>query len=310
MQTVDVLHLVDDVVLHGRGTLDAQDVGRRDSTVRERCTGTHVVVLLHQNLLAQWHQILLDLAQTAGDNNLAITALDTAEGHLAVNLADHSGVGRVAGLEELGDTRQTARDVTGATRRCARNLDKRLAGGQLLALVKEQMSTHRQRVGLDDLAVLVDKLSLGDARVILALDDDLLAVARSLVDLGAIGDAIDQVVKPQRATHLTDDDGIEGVPLGNLVTFLDLGSVLEVELRAIDDSARCERQTGVGIDDAHLGHATDDDVDTILVLDRAQLLKLEDTVVLRDHLRLGGLVAGHTTGVERTQGQLRARLAD
>ena len=85
LQTIHILYFVDDVLLDGRGTLDGQDVGRRDDTVRERCSGTHGIVLLYQYLLGEGHEVLALLTGLRGDHNLAVTALHLTHGDLTVD---------------------------------------------------------------------------------------------------------------------------------------------------------------------------------------------------------------------------------
>ena len=53
LQTVHILHLIHDILLNGGGTLDGQDIGRRDDTIAERGAGTYGIVLLNQDLLRE-----------------------------------------------------------------------------------------------------------------------------------------------------------------------------------------------------------------------------------------------------------------
>ena len=50
LHTVNVLNFIHDIFLNGCRTLDVQDVGRSDSTIGQRCTGTHIVVFLYKDL--------------------------------------------------------------------------------------------------------------------------------------------------------------------------------------------------------------------------------------------------------------------
>ena len=310
LQAVHTLHLVDDVLLHGSRAHDAQDVGRSDGAVGERSASTHEVVLLHQDLLGKRHQVVLDLAYLAGDHDLAVASLDLAKGDLAVDLAHHSRVARVAGLEELGDARQTAGDIAGTAARCARNLDKHLAGRDLVALLVHQVGAHRQCIGLHQLALLVVELSLGYLVVVFRLDDDALAVARSLVDLVAIGHALDEVAELECTAHLAHDHSVEGVPLAYHVALLEQVAILEEQFGTVHNVGRSEHHARVDVDDVHLGHAAYHNVDTVFVLHSAQLVDLQATVVFRGHVGHGCNIAGHTTHVEGAQCELRAWLAD
>ena len=77
---------------------------------------------------------------------------------------------------------------------------------------------------------------------------------------------------------------------------------------------RIEYDLGLGIDDAELRLTRDHDVDglagRVLALDGAQLVDLQTAFVFRNDVGLDSRAAGHTADVERTQGQLRTRLAD
>ena len=85
LQTIDVLHLVDDVLLHGGRTLNGKDVARRNLSVGQGGACTHGVVLLDKDLTRQWHEVLALLAGLRGDDNLAVAALDLTHRHLTVD---------------------------------------------------------------------------------------------------------------------------------------------------------------------------------------------------------------------------------
>ena len=120
-------NFVDDVLLYGGGTLDGEDVVGGDATVGEGRAGADVVVLLHEDLLGEGHEVLLDFAELGGDDNLAVATLDVAHGDFTIDFRNDSGVAGVAGLEEFGDTGQTTGDVAGLSY-SARNLDEDIAG--------------------------------------------------------------------------------------------------------------------------------------------------------------------------------------
>ena len=315
LHTVDVLHLVDDILLDGRRAHDIEYIRGGDSAVGERSAGLHEVVLLHEKLLRQRHIVFLLLAQTRCDDDLAVASLHLAVGHLAVDLGHDGRIGRVAGLEQLGDTGQTARDVTGIAGG-AGYLDEYLSGLKLCAVVEHKMSAHRQRIALDDLALGVDDLGLGHLGAVLRLDDDLLLQTGLLVALGAVGHILDKVVVAYRTTGLADDNGVEGVPFAYNVALLHLVAVAEIKLRTVRYVGIGEHHLRVRIHDAHLGHTSDHHfhrpaVGILLVGgDGAQLINLKHALVARGHRRHGSDIAGHTADVERTQSQLCARLAD
>ena len=137
LHAVNLLYLINDVLLDTRGTQDVQDVGRRDSTIRQRRTGLHEVVLLDDDLTRQRYQVTLHLTLFRGDDDLTITTLDLAECYLTVNLRYDGRIRRITCLEELGNTRQTSRNIATRLADSTRDLDQDIAGlDLLLVLVK------------------------------------------------------------------------------------------------------------------------------------------------------------------------------
>ena len=314
LHAVDLLHLVDDVLLHTRRAEDVEDVRRSDGTVRKRAAGLHVVVLLHDNLTRQGHQIALHVTLLRGDDDFAVTALDFAEGYLTVNLRHDGGIRRVARLEELRNTRQTTGDVAARLTDCTRNLDEDFARLDFGVVLHHDVGRYREVVLLDLLALLIDNLDDGVLRLVLRLDDHLLRKARLLVTLVAVGHTLDDVLVDGTTVVLRDNHGVVGVPLANHVALLHLGAVRHEERRTVGKVVRIENDVGLRVDDAELRLTRDDDVNrlagSILALDRTQLVDFQTTLVLRNDVGLDGSTTGHTTDVERTQSQLRTRLAD
>ena len=256
LHAVNVLHLVDDVLLNGCRAHDVEDVGRGDGTVGQRCAGAHVVVLLYQHLLRQGHQVLLLLAELGDDADFAVAALVLAEVHLAVDFGNDGGVRRVAGLEQLGDTGQTARDVAGAAG-AAGNLDDDVAGLDVGLLVQHEVGAYRQRVCLQFVALCVNDADFGVLGTVAGFDDHLVLQTRLLVDVHTVGNALDEVLVVDLTTNLADEHGVEGVPFANHVALLDLVAIVEVELCAVGDVGVGEHHAGRSVHDAHFGQTSD-----------------------------------------------------
>ncbi len=309
LHTVDVLHLVDDIILHGRGTLDVKDVGRSDVAVGKRSAGTHEVVLLHKNLLRQRHKIFLLLAKLRRHGYLTVTTFDLTEFHLAIDFADHGRVARVAGLEKLGHTGKTTGDVTGVTG-STRNLHEHLTRSQFLTLIDEKVGTYRQRIRAHEISVIVIELGCGHLRTVLRLDDDFLAEVGALVALRAERHALFHILEADLTTLFRNDNGVEGVPFANHVANLHGVAVLEIEFRTVRDVSSGQDDPGFGLDNTHLSHTAYNDANTILVLDRTELVDLKFAVVAGSDVLHGCHVACHTTDVERTESKLRTGLTD
>src|SRR5690606_13203803 len=146
LETVNLLHLVDEVLLYRVGAEDAQDVLRGNLAVRQRLAGPHEVVLVYEKVLRKRHEVdLRGLAVAARYDHFLRTALTAAERDDTVDLTDDCRVGGRTSFEKLGHTRQTTRDVTGL-RRLARDLGDDLTGLHLIALVNRNTRANRKRV--------------------------------------------------------------------------------------------------------------------------------------------------------------------
>src|SRR5205085_12431025 len=96
LQAIDLLHLVQQILLHRPRTLDAQDVVRIHRTLGEAVTGTHAIALVHAQVLARGDLVrlclhrLIDRAVVVDrvDADLALAALDLAEPNDTVDLGD------------------------------------------------------------------------------------------------------------------------------------------------------------------------------------------------------------------------------
>ena len=128
LQAIDLLHFVEQILLHRARSLDPQNVVRIDRTFGQTVAGAHAVALVHAQVLARRHLVQLCLARlveravvgsSAAHEDLALAALDLAEPHDAVDLGDRRRILRTARLEQLGDSRQTARDVARLVRLAA-----------------------------------------------------------------------------------------------------------------------------------------------------------------------------------------------
>ena len=112
-------------------------------------------VYKRQDLTRQGHEVTLHVTLLRGDDDLAVTALDLAERHLAVDFRHDCRVRRVTGFEQLGHTRQTTGDVAARLTDGTRNLDQDIAGLDLGVVLHDDVRRNGQVVLLDLLALLV-----------------------------------------------------------------------------------------------------------------------------------------------------------
>ena len=107
-----ILDAVDQIPLGGLDALDREDIVRVDRPLGEVIPGLDRVSRVNSQVLTLRDDIALFLAGLVLDDELAHTSSDRAKLDDAVDLRDHGGFLRFAALEELGDTRQTAGDIT------------------------------------------------------------------------------------------------------------------------------------------------------------------------------------------------------
>ena len=163
-----------------------------------------VIALLHADVLALRDQVLDRLAALAfgrdhDDAPLGLVVL--AELDAALALADDREILRLARLEQLGDTRQTAGDVA-RLRGFARDARQHVAGLDLRAVLDRQDRVDRQEVArLEPVRQVSTSPSssrkrdarpqIAAARLLLPIDDDLRRDAGRLVEHLAHRDALD-----------------------------------------------------------------------------------------------------------------------
>ena len=154
LRAVDVLHLAEHVVVQRVLALDAQDVGRNERSLGQRVACLDAVAGVDEQLPALRHVVVVLESGVADDDEIVILplALLRAELDEAVDLGHDGRILRLARLEDLGDARQTARDVlrAGDLARLAR---EQRARRDLLALLHFDAGLAGQVVEVEDLAV-------------------------------------------------------------------------------------------------------------------------------------------------------------
>ena len=143
LQTVNLLNLIDNILLNLHRAFNGKNISRSDCTVRKRSTCLDIVAVLCKNLLRGGDEVGTLLAGLGGDCNLTVAAFQfLGYGYDTIDFSHNCRVGRVTGLEQLGNTRQTARDIASLTER-TRNLDHDITGTQFLSLFDTDMGTDR-----------------------------------------------------------------------------------------------------------------------------------------------------------------------
>ena len=316
LQTINVLNLIHDVLLHGCGTLDGQDVGWRDSTIGKWSAGTNVVVLLNQYLTVGWNEVLLDglfTTQTRSDDDFAITTLQLTHRDFAINFGNSCGVARVASLEELCNARQTAGDITTATDD-TRYLNEHVTCLDFLTVFDGNVTTDGKVVVTQDVAVFIKDMNGGHTHSVVRLYHDEFLQARLFVGLDLIVDTFDNVLELHLTRHFGHNNCVEGIPLCDDFVLLDNVAVVLIKCATIWHIG-CEQDDSCGgVDEANFCQTTYHylcrGTDLIHYVNGTQFLELEASVVLCLDAGIGGCITCHTTCVEGSQRQLCTRLTN
>src|SRR6201988_2896679 len=114
LQSVDLLDFVDQVGSEFLDALDRQDVVRRRIALADEIALFDDVAVLQVDMLALRDQVLARLLGLVDrlDRDAALVLVVPAEADGAGDFRDDRSVLRLAGLEQFGDPRQTAGDVT------------------------------------------------------------------------------------------------------------------------------------------------------------------------------------------------------
>src|SRR6478735_9209724 len=203
-----------------------------------------VIAFLHVDDLRFRHQIF-DLGRTVirNDRDLALRLIVLLEGDLAGHLGDDRILLRLARLEELGDARQTAGDVT-RTSGFPRHTGEHLAGLDRLAVFDRDNRASGQTI---DACFLGAFTRQGQARTQVLflrlgriLGDDALDDTGGLVGLLGHGPVFDQVLVLHGTGLLGDDWAVGGIPLSNTVATADDMAALAKQVRAVRHAVRRE----------------------------------------------------------------------
>ena len=116
------------------GSADIEDLVGDDRSVGQLLPLLHEVALVNDDVLADRDEVLLLLVGLGIlDDHAAFATHARAEIDHAINLGDLGGILRPTGLEQLGDTRQTAGDVL-RLRHLSRSLREQRAAGDFLEI--------------------------------------------------------------------------------------------------------------------------------------------------------------------------------
>src|SRR5688500_683641 len=311
LQPVDLLDFVDQVLLQFLLAEHPQDVVRIARTVHQLLARTHPLALVDVDVHAARQRVLPRLGPIVrDDDHLALALDDAAFLDHAVDFRDDGRILRLARLEQLNHARQTAGDVLGLGG-LARDLGQHVARFLRLAVLHHQVGVRRHVVLAHYLAVLVLDLERRLLLLIRRVDDDEAREARDFVDFLVDGDALYDVLEPDRARLLGEDRERVGIPLDDDLALLHLLAVLHLQAGAVDDRVALAIAPLLVLDDQRAAAVHDDQLAAVLVrLDDDQPLVVDGARVARVERVLLGYARRGAADVERAHRQLRARLAD
>ena len=143
LQTVDVLHFVDDVARKLLNAEQTQNVVRIGRTFHDFFTALHDLTVVHEDLLVLADQELVFNTVVVGDDEALLTLGFLAERNRTGFFGEHAGVLGASGFKEFGHSRQTARNITGLLT-FTRDTCEHFALMNRLAVAHHDNGAHRQ----------------------------------------------------------------------------------------------------------------------------------------------------------------------
>src|SRR5690606_22932282 len=321
LQTVNVLHFVDDVGGQLLDTLETQDVVRIRRTVDNHFALVHHLAVVDQHLLFLGNQELVADAFQVGDDQTLLALGVLAEGNRTRDFCQHAGILGRTGFEQFGHSRQTPGNVAGLLR-FLRNTRQNFTHLHILTIANGDQCANREgnvhRVigtgNLHFLASLVDELdlrthhSLATAR--LGRDHHQGRQTSNLIHLTCNGDAFLDVLEADATLVFRHDRAGERIPRCQTLTGLHDFAITHGNGGTVRDLVALALTAGVVINDdlARTGnrHAFALGVGHIAQTD----FKAHRTGGLGVHGAGHGRTRSRTTNVERTHRQLCTRFTD
>src|SRR5512138_529295 len=321
LQSIDVLNLAHEVVRKRLDALQPQNVVRVRLAVRDDFAALHLLAFEHVEMTPFRNQLFVLLALLIRDDQTTLALGLLTEAHGARVLGEDRGVLRFARFEQVGNARQTTRDIA-SLRRLLRDTCDDVAHRDLHAVFQAHDRTRRQRVhgwnvGVrerDFLTLCIDEAHdrtqvLAAGAALLRIHHDRARQTRYFIDLTLNRQTIDEVLELDEARHFRDDRVRMRIPRREDLPRLDAIAILDVDDRAIRDLVTLSLATEL-VDDAELARARHRHPVTFLVVHRLQVMQTRRTATLRFDRVRGRRSRCRATDVERTHRELRAGLAD
>src|SRR5262249_34711296 len=322
LEPVDVLDLVDEVAGKLLDAFDRQNVMRRRVAFDDEVALLDDVAVLQVDVLALGNEIFPWLLALVGrlDRDPPLVLVVAAEPDRSGGLGDDRRFLRPPGLEQFGDTRQTAGDVAGLgafgrdTRDDVARLHLRVGIDRDDGVDRQHVSRVAAAGELEDLAILaLDHqrrtqilLAAGGARA--PIDHHALGNAGRLVERLSHLLTFDQILEADRALHFGHDRPRIRIPLGDALAALDVVAVIDLESRAVRNAVHGSFGT-VRIDHGHDQVAAHRDPVAVRISRHVQVLDLDRAFEIRPAERLS-VRPCRAYDVNLAHGALRPRLPD
>ena len=305
--TVHRLDFSEQVFLQGFVTNDAQQILRHQHTVNQGVAGFDAVTLVHAVMFALWNRVLDFSAGIATDDDDALAALTFTEVDNTVDFGHDCRVLRRTSFEELGDARQTTGDVVG-TRDFARSRRQQSTTVDLLTFDDTQGRFFRHRIMRDRPALVVFKHHLR-MQIALTFEDDAIDDAGDIVALFAHRHFGNDVLETNRSADIAENRNTGSFPFDDELALFEHGAIGHEHLRT-DRYFKALDHAGVLIVDGEFAVTIENDLLFSAIDDDAEIFVNKPTGLTRLISSFFGLGVRHTTDVEGTHGELRARLAN
>src|SRR3569833_3551145 len=321
LQTVDVLHLVDDVVRERLDAQQTQDVVGVRRAVDDDLAALDVLTLEHRDVAPLRNQLFV-LGAVVGRADHALLALGLlAEADGAGDLRQDERVFRLAGLEQIGDARQTAGDVAGL-RGLLRNTRDHVAhahrrAGFLIDDGARRQVIHGRELGAGDvqlLALLIHQLDhgallFGGRAAVLGIGDHQARETGHFIGGARYGDTLDEIAEAHAARHLGDDRMGMRIPVSHDLARLNAVAVVDAQHGAVRHLVTFAFETGL-VQHRQFTRTRRHYVVAARVLDDLHVVQADAALGLDLHGVHRRGPRRRAADVEGAQGELRAGLAD
>src|SRR5450755_4759968 len=321
LQTIDVLDFANQVVRQRLDALQTQYVVRIGLAVGDDFTLFHLFAFEYVQMPPLGDQLFVLVGGLVGDDQAPLALGLLAEADRTAAFGQNRGILGLAGLEQIGNPRQTAGDIA-SLRRLLRDTRDDVAHRHFGSVFQADDGARRQRVNRRDIGIGErDFLALGigqahDRTQVLAARTTLLRIEHdgagqtgNVVHLGRDGDAVDEVGELDHAGHFRDHGVRMRIPIRHRLTGRHHIGIVHRDGGAVRDLIALALAAKL-IDHAQFTGARYRDQVTLLMphgLDVVQAycaLRLDLDAIGR--CRSGG----RTADVEGTHGELGSRLAD